>query len=88
MDPRTLGHANARLDHIDEGRRVMIRDQLTYVDRLDECRVHDWASLAQGGDFGVGKNALIGESFCGQQLDLEHRVEAMLVAEELGHVLW
>jgi hypothetical protein len=65
----------------------MIRDQLSFVDGVHERGVHDGTSLAQGGDLRARKNALVGESFRGQEFNLEHRVEAMFVAEEISHVL-
>jgi hypothetical protein len=65
----------------------VIRDQLSFIDGRDERGVHDWTSLAKCGDLSAGKNTLVGESFRGQKLDLEHRVKAMFVAEEFDHVL-
>ena len=87
MDPRPLGHADARLEHVDERGGVVVRDLLTLVDLGHERGVDDRTSLSQCADLFVGQHADRRQALRRQEFDLDHRVEAALVAEESGHVL-
>src|SRR5487761_1990575 len=87
MDPRPFGHPDGGLDVVDERRGVAIGDELAIVHGLYEGGVDHGTSSAQRGDLARGQMTERREAFGGQQLDLEHRLEAMLVAEELRHVL-
>ena len=82
MDPRALGLADGVLDDVDEGRGVVARDGLARLDRGDERGVDDRAARAQRRGVRGGDLTPRYQGLDGQELDLEHGVETMLVAEE------
>jgi hypothetical protein len=71
---------------VDEGRGVVIGDLFTFVDFRDERRVDDGSALSRRAVTFGGHDPL-GQRLGCQEFDLEHRVEAALVAEERGDVL-
>ena len=87
VDPRSFGHADSRLHHVDEGRGVVVGDPFAFVDRGHELGVDDRSALTQRRDVGVRQHAAFGEALGGEEFDFQHGVESMFVAEEFGHVL-
>ena len=86
VDPRSLGWADRRLHHVDEGGHVVIGDPLAVGDLLDEGVV-DLRRVrpARGGGL-CGDLADLGPALRREQLDLEPGGETGLVGEQLGHV--
>ena len=82
MDPRALGHADARLHQVDEGGGVVVGGAFALVHLGHEGGVHHGTARAQRGHVGGGDDPARAQALGGEQLHLEHGVETVLVAEE------
>ncbi len=82
VHPRAFGRPDPLLDNIDEGRGVVVGHELALVHRVNKGRVDGGSTRAQGGQVRWRDDPELAERFRGEELDLEHRVKAALVAEE------